>query len=163
MTTLPLLFNSDVETGLRTLIVLEALHPRRCSLSELVWFDYVVVNTGLFDGGPESLHPATDVATGELLVRRHVLQEGIRLLRLLHLAEEIPTADGFVYVSGEEAPTFLDHLSTRYHSSLKLRAEWLARAFGSMSGDEIKRVLDNALGKWTAQLQTEAFPIGVHP
>lgn len=163
MTTLPLLFNSDVETGLRTLIVLEALHPRHCSLSELVWFDYVVVNTGLFDGGPESLHPQSDVATGELLVRRHVLQAGIRLLRLLHLAHEIPTSDGYVYVSGEEAPAFLDRLGTRYHSSLKVRAEWLARVFSSVARDEIKRVLDDALGKWTAQLQTEAFPIGVHP
>ena len=34
------LFNSDVETGIRALILLEALHPRACNIAELTWFDY---------------------------------------------------------------------------------------------------------------------------
>lgn len=155
------ILNSQVETGLRTLVVLEALFPRRCSLTELVWFDYVVVNTGLFNNAPASLHPDTEVATGELLVRRHVVQAGISMLRLLHLADEWCSDDGFTYASSDEAPLILDRLNTQYHLDLKDRAAWLARRFGQMTNDEIEQSIDQAVGRWTAHLLTEEFPTGV--
>lgn len=159
----PALFNSDVETGIRTLIVLDALHPRRCVISELTWFDYVVVNSGQFDGGPPSLHPTTEVATGELLVRRHTIQRGLRLLRLLHLVDECHEDVGITYSACDEAPPFLDRLSSSYHRELKLRASWLAVVFGPMKSEQIEATIEAAIGRWTAHLQTQSFPTGVHP
>ena len=159
----PALFNSDVETGIRSLIILDAMHPRRCNIAELTWFDYVVVNSGQFDGGPPSLHPPSEVATGELLVRRHTIQRGLRLLELLHLADESHESSGITYAAGEEAPPFLDRLTAAYHQELKLRASWLAAAFGPMTSEQIEGAIEAAIGRWTAHLQTESFPTGVHP
>lgn len=157
------LFNSDVETGIRALIVLEALHPRECNIAELTWFDYVIVNTGQFDDGPPSLHPATAIVTGELLVRRHTIQRGLRLMQLLHLVQESHGASGITYAAGEEAPLFIDRLVATYHAELKSRAQWLADAFGKMSSEEIETAIDAAIGRWTAHMQTDAFPSGMQP
>lgn len=157
------LFNSDVETAIRILILLDAMHPRRCHIAELTWFDYVVVNSGLFDGGPTSLHPNTEVVTGELLVRRHTIQRGLRLLLLQHLVDESHEPTGITYTAGEEAPPFLDRLSATYHRQLKFRANWLAGSFGSMTADQIEAAIEAAIGRWTAHLQTQSFPAGVHP
>ncbi len=74
--TIPL-FNSALGTGLRALIVLDAFHPRACSTSELVWFDHLVVHTADLEG-PDSLHPDLPSRAGELLVRRRLVDEGVR-------------------------------------------------------------------------------------
>ena len=157
------LFNSDVETAIRILVLLDAMHPRRCNIAELTWFDYVVVNSGQFYGGPPSLHPQSEVVTGELLVRRHTIQRALTLLQLQHLVNETHEPIGITYAAGEEAPPFLDRLSANYHQQLKLRANWLAASFGSMASEQIEAAIEAAIGRWTAHLQTQSFPTGVHP
>jgi hypothetical protein len=166
MTTSPppsALFNSDVETAIRVLVVLDAMHPRRCNIAELTWFDYVVVNSGQFDSGPPSLHPVSDVVTGELLVRRHTIQRGLMLLQLQHLVDESYEPKGITYSAGEETPPFLDRLTALYHQQLKVRASWLAGSFGAMVSEQIETEIEAAIGRWTAHLQTQSFPTGVHP
>ena len=50
------LFNSTLETGVRSVVILDALHPRAFDLAHLTWFDHLVVHTSDI-GGPGSLHP----------------------------------------------------------------------------------------------------------
>jgi hypothetical protein len=157
------LFNSDVETGIRALIVLDALHPRECNIAELTWFDYVIVNTGQFEHGPPSIHPATAIVTGELLVRRHSIQRGLQMMQLLHLVQEAHGESGITYLAGEEAPLFIDRLVTSYHLQLKSRASWLASTFGDKRSDQIEAAIEAAIGRWTAHMQTDAFPTGMQP
>lgn len=157
------LFNSDVETGIRALIVLDALHPRECNIAELTWFDYVIVNTGQFEHGPPSIHPTTAIVTGELLVRRHSIQRGLRVMQLLHLVQEAHGEAGITYLAGEEAPLLIDRLAASYHMQLKSRASWLAETFGDMKSEQIEAAIEFAIGRWTAHMQTDAFPAGMQP
>ncbi len=57
------LFNSELETGTRAMVILEAAYPRAFDLARLTWFDHLVVHTEDI-GGPESLHPALPGRTG---------------------------------------------------------------------------------------------------
>jgi hypothetical protein len=159
----PALFNSDVETAIRSLAVLEAMYPRRCNLSELTWFDHVVVNTGDFVGGPSSLHPKVAVSTGEFLVRRHLVSEGLRILRLLHLVDELHENDGIFYEAGEEAPQFLSMLIVPYHAQLKIRAKWVAEKFHNMTTDQIEVEIRDTVGRWVSEVQVAVFPVGAQP
>jgi hypothetical protein len=156
----PTLFNSEVETAIRTLILLDAVYPRRCNIAELTWFDHVVVNTGDFPGAPPSLHPKTPVVTGELLVRRHSISDGLRILRLLHLAEESHDDAGICYSSGEEAPAIIEMLSAPYHNELKIRAHWVAQRFGHLNTEQIETEVSQTIGRWATELQSASFPIG---
>jgi hypothetical protein len=156
----PQLFNSPVETALRTLLLLDALHPRTCNVAELTWFDHVVVNTGDFPDAPPSLHPASQISTGELLVRRHLVADSLRLLMLMHLAEEFHDASGIQYAASEEAPAFLDMLATSYNRELRARAAWVAEQFSAMPTEEVEREISKTVGRWTSQLQEANLPIG---
>ena len=72
-------FNSALETGVRTLAILVAAHPRAHDLHRLVQYDYLIVHSADADG-PSSLHPPLPLRSGELLVRRNVIGRGILLM-----------------------------------------------------------------------------------
>src|SRR5260370_20026328 len=72
-------FNNPLESALRSLVLLVEAHPSGCDLQKLVYFDYLLVHSA-DAGGPESLHPATPNRSGELLVRRGLLNAGLMLL-----------------------------------------------------------------------------------
>ena len=148
------LFNSPLETSLRALVVLDALHPRTCTLSELTWFDHLVVHTSDVEG-PESLHPDLPSRGGELLVRRRLVEEGMRLLINADLATLLDEDDGVRYVAGDDAPSFIDLMETRYCRRLKACATWLAETFGSMTEEQMRGIVHERLGRWTLEFQSE--------
>lgn len=146
------LFNSPVETGLRTLVVLEAMYPRPCRLSELTWFDHAVVHTSDL-GGPPSLHPDLDSSVGELLVRRKLIEEALSLLQQLHLVETCYDEQGVSFVPGEESPALVELLSSPYNQKLRACAEWVAANFRDLRTDQIEDVFADRVGRWTAEFQ----------
>jgi len=152
----PPLFNSPLETGLRALVILEAFHPRPCGVTEMTWFDHLVVHTADLDGldgadAPESLHPDLPARTGELLVRRSLVEESLRLMQRVHLVDAVPSDDGIHFVASEEAPSFLDLLQAPYTRELKHRARWIAERFAARPSDEIKALVADRIGRWTAE------------
>lgn len=149
-------FNSALETGIRALVVLEAFHPRRCDLTEMTWLDHLVVHTADVDhDSPLSLHPEIPNRAGELLVRRRLVEHSLRLMHQVHLVDIEDTEEGVVFVASQEAPSFLDMLQAPYTVALKRRAEWLAGRFSGLSAAEIKSVIEDRIGKWTAEFQVE--------
>src|SRR6476659_3836971 len=96
------LFNSSLETGVRAVVVLDAAFPRAFDLSQLTWLDHLVVHTADI-GGPDSLHPDIPQRTGELLVRRRVVEDGINLMRRVHLVDAHVTERGILYQAREES------------------------------------------------------------
>jgi hypothetical protein len=151
------LFNSPLETGLRVLVVLEAFYPRAYSLTELTWFDHLVVHTADVDG-PASLHPDLLPRTGELFVRRRLVEDGLRLMHRLHLVDVRHDTDGVHFLAGEDAPSFLDMLQAPYSLDLKERASWLAGRFQAMPAAEIEGVVKERIGRLKAEFQASGVP-----
>jgi hypothetical protein len=148
-------FNSALETGIRALVVLEAFHPRHCDLTELTWFDHLVVHTGDIQGDdvPASLHPDLPNRTGELLVRRRLVEESLRLMHRVHLVDVVDSGDGISFTASEDAPSFLDLLQAPYTVELKKRAAWMVERFSDMSKSSIGALVDEKMGRWTAEFQ----------
>lgn len=155
-------FNSTLETGIRSLVVLEALYPRQCDLIELTWFDHIVVHTGDFgdDDVPESLHPDLPNQTGELLVRRQLVERGLRLMQQVHLVAVVDTETGVQFCASEEAPSYLDLLQSPYSAQLKRRAEWMAKTFGGLTSAQIRELVEDKIGRWTAEFRQEKMISG---
>lgn len=148
------LFNSPLETGLRTLVVLESFYPRACTISELTWFDHLVVHTSDVDG-PESLHPDLPSRGGELLVRRRLIDDGVRLLLKADLIEMLEQDDGVSYTSAEEAPSFVELMEAPYSQRLKQRAKWLSDRYSTLPEEQIRTIVHDRLGRWTLEFQGE--------
>ncbi len=153
----PPLFNSALETGVRALVVLNAAFPRMFDLAQLTWFDHLVVHTTDV-GGPKSLHPDLPQRTGELLVRRRVVEEGVQLMRRLHMINAIADDNGIVYQASEEASALVETMHTPYALALKSRAEWLAEKLDELSTDQLADLIAEKIGRWAVEFQGEAGP-----
>jgi hypothetical protein len=155
-------FNSTLETGIRALVVLEAFYPRHCDLMEMTWLDHLVVHTGDFDGPdvPESLHPDLPNRTGELLVRRQLVEQSLRIMQQVHLVDVFETETGIHFCASQDAPSYLDLLQTPYSIGLKARAKWIADRFASLSKDQIRGLIDEKIGRWTAEFRSDEQSTG---
>ncbi|MER9407674.1 threonine transporter [Mesorhizobium caraganae] len=149
------LFNGSLETGMRAVVMLDAVHPRAFDLSHLTWLDHLVVHTADI-GGPESLHPDIPQRTGELLVRRRLVENGLALMRQLDLVDAQNLADGILYIAREEAAAFVDSLRTTYGKALKERAAWLADYISQRADSELADLIATRIGRWSVEFQGEA-------
>lgn len=153
------LFNSPLETGIRALVLLDALHPRPCDLTEMTWFDHLVVHTSDLQGflgqeAPPSLHPDLSGRTGELFVRRRLLEESLHLMQSVHLVEMIHLEEGIYFLASEDAPSFLSLLRSPYTTTLKERASWLAEFLGHLSFGDIRELIAARVGRWEPEFGT---------
>ncbi len=153
-------FNSTLETGVRVLILLEAFYPARFDLQDMTWLDHLVVHTQDIgeEGAPPSLHPDLPDRAGEIAVRRRLIEQGLQLMRRLHLLEVSQTSAGVEYMASEETPTFLNLLQSSYSMELKNRAQWLARHFEGLSGAEMRTRVEARLGRWAAEFRYDESP-----
>lgn len=141
------LFNTPVESGLRSLFVLTAVYPQQCDLQRLVVYDYFLVHSADVAGGPFSLHPAAPLRTGELLVRRNLIESGLRLLIHKGLVgkEYVPT--GIYYAATNLGRPFLSYFQTRYANRCREISEWIAVQFQSLTDEELKDFINENLGR----------------
>lgn len=150
-------FNSPVETGVRALILLAESYPVQMDLQRILEFDYILVHTGDVDG-PPSIHPALPLRSGELLVRRMLIERGLNLMISRGLVRREATSEGFMYSAEDGAAPFLDSLTAEYLSELKDRAVWVVDRFSEMTDPAIRQMLSQVYDQWTREFQMPEQP-----
>ena len=145
-------FNTPLETGIRSLTILVAAHPESFDLQRLVEMDYLVVHSGDV-GGPGSLHAPLPLRTGELLVRRGLIEKGLMLMMSRGLVQRHPTAEGFVYLAGEPAAPFLASLGSPYMNKLRIRSAWAVDRFAGQPTEQIRSITHRFFEKWSSEFQ----------
>jgi hypothetical protein len=149
-------FNSPIECGLRSLVILEHAFPLEYDLQRLVFYDYLLVHSG-DAGGPDSIHPATPHRSGEVLVKRQMLEQGLLLMmsRALVILEYDST--GLVYSASDTATPFLDSLQSRYVGLLKKRADWIIKTFKVFDNEKLEQFFYDNLDRWGGEFEKEAL------
>jgi len=147
------LFNSPLETGVRSLVLLNTAFPRAFDLKEMTWLDHLVVHTGDLDGGPQSLHPNVPHRSGELLVRRKLVERGLSLMRRAHMIEAQYGSDGLLFAAHDRAAPFVSLIRTEYGRTLKDRAKWLLDYLADKSKDHLHGVITEKIGRWAIEFQ----------
>ena len=153
------LYNTPLETGIRAVVVLNASYPMSFDLGQLTWFDHLIVHTADI-GGPSSLHPDLPSRSGELLVRRRIVERGVDLMRRLYLVDRTAGTNGIYYRATEEAYPFVELMKTRYAEQLKERAVWLAANVCALPGDELNRLIVEKIGRWRVEFNALEIPMG---
>lgn len=149
-------FNSPIEIGLRALAILVGAFPQAYSLQKLIILDYIIVHSDDIPGGPKGLHPKTPHRSGELLVRRDILQKGLLLYQSRNLVECHYTIEGLMYSATENSAAFLDSLCSSYASDLKIRASWIIDSFGNKNDNVLEQMIRNNIGLWGAEFEMES-------
>lgn len=151
----PLLFNSPLETGVRSVVLLDAAAPKAYDLTHLTWLDHLVVHTDDLPEGEPSLHPDIPQRSGELVVRRSVVEEGLKLMARLHMVEVQYTEEGILYAATEEASLFVQLVRTEYGRTLKQRAAWLVNYVMHSDPQLLVNLIQEKVGRWTVEFQGE--------
>lgn len=153
----PHLFNGPLETGVRSLVILNAAFPQAFDLMEMTWLDHLVVHSGDILG-PQSLHPNVPHRDGELLVRRSLVEEGITLMRRLHLVEARFESTGIVFAALDQAGPIVTLMRTEYGRALKARAAWLVDYLNERGREHLKDVISQKIGRWAVEFQSHLSP-----
>ncbi|RSD20623.1 ABC-three component system middle component 2 [Mesobacillus subterraneus] len=150
------LFNSPLEIGLRVLVFLSTIAPNSVDIQRLIYFDYLTIHSGDIENGPESLHAATPHRTGEIIVRRNMLQEGINLMASKGLIDIVFNSEGITYKANEISPNFLGYFDSTYYIQLKENAKWVINKFASYSNDDLNRYIKKHLDVWGGEFYNES-------
>lgn len=145
-------FNSSLETGIRSIALLEAVYPSSLDLQRLIEYDYLTVHSG-DAGGPTSLHAPLPLRTGEILVRRTIVESGLRLMMSRDLAKQTPTTNGILYCATDNTRAFLSTLKTPYIIKLLERAKWVVEYFSSFDDKNLFNFTKRLFDEWTTQFQ----------
>jgi len=148
-------FNSPLECGLRALTLLSAASPAAYDLQRLVLYDYLLVHSGDVPGGPESIHPATPLRSGEALVRRHWVERGLLLMISRELIVRIFSQSGILYAASELAESFLGYMEESYTKKLRERASWVISTFGSHTDQQLIDFFKANLDRWGGEFIRE--------
>ncbi len=154
-------FNTPLECGLRSAALLLAAYPSACDVQRLVQYDYLLVHSGDVEGGPPSVHPATPNRSGELLVRRSLIEQGLEFMIRKVVIEKAFTGHGIGYRAGEYASVFLDSLTSDYVRKLRERADWVVGRFQNMPDIELSEYMRERWSKWGAEFVQESLFDGV--
>jgi hypothetical protein len=147
------LFNSTLETGTRAVVVLNAAYPRALDLARLTWFDHLVVHTA-DAGGPPSLHPSLPERSGELLVRRRLVEDSLTLMRRAHLVDALADDSGMSFRAGDAAPAFVNLMRSDYAQALKARASWLVAEFADLEEVDMATRIERQVDRWGLEFGT---------
>lgn len=146
-------FNSALESGLRALCLLYEAYPVAFDTQRLVFFDYLVVHSGDVEEGPESLHPATPFRSNEWVVRRRLVNHGLRLLMQRGLVTPEFRDTGILFSASEAAGAFVACLSEGYTERLRERAKWVISTFGLTEESELNDYFTRHLDRWGAEFE----------
>lgn len=146
-------FNSALELGVRCLVVLGEAFPNALSLERLVMYDYIVLHSADV-GGPESIHPAMPMRTGEITVRRETILKGMSLMGSRGLIKTVVSDEGFLYSATDAVGGFFGAISAPYLDRLARRANWVVHNFAGMSDGQLSEVMRRVLSIETWQFQS---------
>jgi hypothetical protein len=148
-------FNSPLECGLRTIVLLVAAQPAALDLQRLVFYDYLLVHSGDVPQGPESIHPATPLRSGEVLVRRHWIERGLLLMVSRELVVRTFSQKGIEYQASSLTSAFLEYMEELYTKKLQERARWVIEHFGGYSDQELVEFFKANLDRWGGEFIRE--------
>jgi hypothetical protein len=155
------LFTTPFEVGLRATFILAALAPSWCDIQRLVIYDYLLVHSGDVEGGPESIHPATPHRSGELLIKRDLMRDGLMLfvgreLLSLHIDEH-----GIAYSASDLTQLFLRYMVGAYAQKLREAAVWVVERFSDFDNSALEAFVSDRLDRWGGEFDSESLVRGV--
>lgn len=149
----PRLYNTAMEVGLRSLIILNK-SKSALDLDRLLYYDFISLNTKDFNG-PPSLHAPISNRGIQVYSRRDLIKQGITFLLSKQLVELKNDIAGFTYSISEAGNLFLTYFSSKYFSDLNERVTWTISTFDGLSTQQLSDRLNLSLLTWGGEFATD--------
>lgn len=154
------LFNTPLEAGLRCLVILTGLENTGADIQRLIYLDYLLTHYGDVDSNYESLHPSTPFRSGEILIKRELVNQGLHLMVSKKLINIEYGERGILYKAMPYSKAFLQHFESNYMLKLLNINELLVDRFFSYTDEELKNFIMRNIDRWGGEFVKEAFVRG---
>ncbi|WP_397310894.1 ABC-three component system middle component 2 [Parachryseolinea silvisoli] len=151
--TKPRLYNTAMEVGLRSLVILNK-SKKSLDVERLMYYDFIALNTKDFQG-PPSLHAPISNRGIQIYSRRELIKKGLTFLLSKQLIEFRNDSSGFTYSISDAGTYFLKYFASKYFTDLTERVSWTMSTFGDMSTQEISRTLNTSLLTWGGEFASD--------
>jgi hypothetical protein len=144
-------YNTALEAGLRSLFIFGVKSEASYDLQRLCCYDYLIVHSGDFENGPQSLHPAIPLRSGEFIVRRRLIEAGLTLYLSRGLIERRLRPSGIEYSSSQLTVPFLTHFASEYTKRLRENAAWVVSTFDQYTNDNLHDYFRKHIHQWGSE------------
>ena len=148
-------FNSDIEVGIRVLVLLEKSSIIKHSLQRLSVYDHMLLHAGDIDLSQSNIHPLHPYRSSEYPIKFQVIEKAIYLLISRKLIDVYTDEDGISYGCSERTKWFLNAFESEYIKKLKLTAEWINAKFSRTSDEELLALIKQRIAKWGDEFKQE--------
>lgn len=150
-----LIFNSPLEFSLRCACIIEKDQNQGIDLDRLVYYDYLILNTGDIADIP-SIHPALPFRGAQVLVKREIIKHALVILISKQLVDVKFDPKGITYYKNELTSAFVKFLESSYVIELTRRINWVSERFANYSDVKLSEYIDSNLEKWGGEFVKEA-------
>ncbi|MCL7457796.1 hypothetical protein M8I35_11455 [Micromonospora sp. MSM11] len=135
------------------MIILTATYPRTLDVDTLVLLDHSLVHSGDL-GGPTSIHPDLPMRSGEIGIKRAILEDGLLLMMRAGMVDLVMSTDGMGYRAADNAAAFVGVLESSYVTRLVETAQWIAEEFAYDTHAEMRQRMRATLGRWVEEFDS---------
>lgn len=146
------LFNTPVESALRSLLIINEM--KTLSLDQIILYDYLCLNSGDFNG-PPSIHAPIPNRNVQILIRRQIIKEGLKVLISKELISVKPLKTGMFYTCNKLTQPFISAMVSNYKIKLSERVTWAAVQFKGWPESKLRKYLDINIENWKDEITTE--------
>ena len=125
-------FNSPMELGTRTALILSALDGEKIDIESMVMLDYALLYSEEF-GGPENLHPSVPNHIAETAQRLELMPNALRFLIKRGLVNIDIESNGYFYSSNADTIHFISCLKSNYYKKAWIRLAWIKENYSNIS------------------------------
>lgn len=139
--------NSELEFGLRSLVLISEFGECKLTFDKLMLLDYMLTNINDFDEEMDSLHPQSPYRFAKVMIKRKVLKDGINMCVKKNLIKIEYSSEGILYSSTVITERFLDYFESSYMCRLKRCSKRLKELYGDYSLKKLQNLMDDKVKK----------------
>ncbi len=146
-------FNNEIEMGLRVLVILKCIYPKSLDVEMINYYDYFSLHSKDI-GGEESLHADVPNRSGELSVKRGLIERSLKMLLLRGLIKydyHEDNKNGFEYIITQNGVSLVDNLNESYTKNLISNVTWVYHYFKDKTFNDIKRFVAQNKKNWNSE------------
>lgn len=149
------IFNSDIEVGIRVLVLLERSSIIKHNLQRLCIYDYILLHAHDIDINQNNIHPAHPYRSSEYPIKFEIIEKAIYLLISRKLIDVYMNEDGISYGCNDRTKWFLNAFESEYLRKLKQTAEWIDVKFSGLTDEELSILVKQRIAKWGDEFKQE--------
>lgn len=139
--------DSEIEFGLRALILVSILDDCELSFDKLIIFDYMLTNINDFDTNFGSVHPNTSYRFAKVIIKRQVYKNGLNYCVIKNLIDIKYTSSGILYKATSLTSPFINLIETAYVEKLKRCAIRIGELYGNSKLNDLQQLINKKINE----------------